>query len=146
MPQISELIGRRPLVHASMNDTVRNAAQEMTEKKIGAVAILDDGKLVGIFTERDIMQRVVAAGLDPDGTPVGTVMTRELVVASPDEDMDSALHKMQSIRCRHLPIVDEGNLVGMLSLRDLLQVENAATRQRATFLSELVTYSPDYES
>ena len=144
--KIEELIGRRPLVHASMGDNVRDAAQRMTEKKIGAVAILDDGKLVGIFTERDIMSRVVAEGLNPDSTPVGNVMTKELVVAAPDEDLESALHKMQSIRCRHLPIVDEGNLVGMLSLRDLLQVENAATRQRATFLSELVTYSPDYES
>jgi CBS domain-containing protein len=92
------------------------------------------------------MTRVVAAGLDPDGTDVGSVMTRELVVADPVEDVDAALRKMNTLGCRHLPVVTGGNLVGMISIRDLLRVDGDTSRARASFLNELVTYSPDYET
>jgi CBS domain-containing protein len=146
MKQIAELIGRRPLIHADSSDNVRKVAQNMSEKNVGAVAVLDSGKLVGIFSERDLMTRVVARGLNPEKTSVQDVMTRSLVVADPVDDLDSALQKMTSIGCRHLPVVDGGNLVGMISLRDLLMVDDQTNRDKASFLSELVTYSPDYES
>jgi predicted transcriptional regulator len=73
-------------------------------------------------------------------------MTKSLIAAGPEEEIGSALQKMQSQGCRHLPVVDEGNLVGMLSLRDLLKIDDDHQRARASFLSELVTYSPDYDS
>ncbi len=146
MKNIADLIGRRPLIHAESSESVRKVAQRMSEKKVGAVAVLAAGKLVGIFSERDLMTRVVARGLNPDETSVQEVMTRSIVVAEPVEDIDSALQKMNSIGCRHLPVVEEGNLVGMISLRDLLVVEDEEHREKASFLSELVTYSPDYES
>lgn len=146
MKQIAELIDGRDLVHADMRENVRDVAQRMAEKNIGAVAVLDAGQLVGVFSERDVMSRVVAQGLDPEGTPVGMVMTKEIIVADPQENVNDALQKMSSIGCRHLPVVDKGNLVGMISLRDLLRVDGEENRRRASFLSELVTYSPDYES
>ena len=146
MKQIAELIEGHPLFHADATATVRNVARQMTESNVGAIAVLDRGTLVGIFSERDLMTRVVAAGLDPDGTDVASVMTRELVVADPVEDVDSALRKMNTLGCRHLPVVTGGNLVGMLSIRDLLRVDGDTSRERASFLNELVTYSPDYES
>jgi len=147
MKQIAELIEGRPLYHVESSQKVREVARTMTERNIGAIAVLDSGRLVGVFSERDIMTRVVVPGLDADATPVSQVMTRELVVADPNEDVNAALKKMHSLGCRHLPVVEEGkNLVGMISLRDLLQVEGEASRQKARFLSELVTYSPDYES
>ena len=147
MKQIAELIEGRPLFHAESNENVREVARQMSERNIGAIAVLDSGRLVGVFSERDIMTRVVVPGLDADATLVSDVMTREIVVADPSEDVNDALQKMHSLGCRHLPVVEDGkNLVGMISLRDLLQVEGEVSRQRASFLSELVTYSPDYES
>ena len=146
MKQISELIQGHPLILAESSDNVREVARKMSERNIGAIAVLDSGKLVGIFSERDLMTRVVAAGLDPDDTPVSNVMTRSLVAARPEEEIGSALQKMQSLGCRHLPVIDEGNLIGMLSLRDLLKIDDDNNRARASFLSELVTYSPDYDS
>ena len=146
MKQISELIEGHPLILAQSSDNVRDVARKMSERNIGAIAVLDSGKLVGIFSERDLMTRVVAAGLDPDDTPVSNVMTRALVAARPEEEIGSALQKMQSLGCRHLPVVEEGNLIGMLSLRDLLKIDDDNNRARASFLSELVTYSPDYDS
>ncbi len=146
MKQIAELIEGRPLVHATTQENVRDVAKRMTDRNIGAVAVLDAGRLVGVFSERDVMARVVAGGLDPDDTPIGTVMTKEIVVADPNENLDAALVKMQSVGCRHLPVVADGALVGMISLRDLLEVDDADQRQRATFLNELVMYEPDYET
>ena len=146
MKHIGEIIEGRPLIHADRSDNVRKVAERMSEKNVGAVAVLDNGKLVGVFSERDVMARVVARGLNPEKTSVEDVMTRSIVVAEPGEDIDSALKKMNSIGCRHLPVVDGGKLVGMISLRDLLLEDDDTQRKRASFLNELVTYSPDYES
>jgi CBS domain-containing protein len=146
MKQIAELIEGHPLFHADCTESVLDVARQMTDRNVGAVAVLDHGALVGIFSERDLMTRVVVAGLNPESTPVSTVMTRDLVVADPVEDVDAALHKMNTLGCRHLPVVTGGNLVGMISIRDLLQVDGDTSRARATFLNELVTYSPDYET
>ncbi len=146
MKQIGELIEGQVLTVIEPGWTVRSAAERMTERNIGAVAVVKNGALAGVFSERDIMSRVVAKGLDPDGTAVDSVMTKEIVVADPGDKVDAALKKMHSIGSRHLPVVQNGKLVGMISIRDLLEVDDAAQRAKATFLGELVTYSPDYES
>lgn len=146
MKQIGELIEGQTLTVIEPGWSVRNAAERMTERNIGAVAVVEKGTLAGVFSERDIMSRVVARGLNPDSTEVSDVMSRELVVAAPSEDVLSAIQKMHSIGSRHLPVVDDGKLVGMISIRDLLEVDDRDQRAKATFLSELVTYSPDYES
>lgn len=146
MKQIGELIEGQTLTVIEPGLNVRAAAQRMAERNIGAVAVVDSGRLAGIFSERDLMSRVVARGLNPDDTTVDLVMSKELVVAQSGDDVDDALQKMHSIRARHLPVVDDGKLVGMISIRDLLELDDEQQRARATFLSELVTYSPDYES
>ncbi|HYC92639.1 MAG TPA: CBS domain-containing protein [Thermoanaerobaculia bacterium] len=146
MKQIGELIEGQTLTVIEPGWSVRAAAERMTERNIGAVAVVEKGTLAGVFSERDIMSRVVARGLNPDSTEVSDVMSRELVVAASTEDIGAAIQKMHSIGSRHLPVVDDGRLVGMLSIRDLLEVDDAANRAKATFLNELVTYSPDYES
>lgn len=146
MKQIGELIEGQTLTVIDPGIDVRSAARTMADRNIGAVAVVEkSGRLAGIFSERDLMSRVVAAGLDPDATNVGLVMSKELVVADPREDVDTALEKMHSIRARHLPVVEDGKLVGMISIRDLLEVDDRDQRAKATFLKELVTYSPDYE-
>jgi CBS domain-containing protein len=146
MKQIAELIEGQTLTVIEPGWSVRTAAERMSERNIGAVAVVDHGALAGIFSERDIMSRVVAKGLDPDGTSVAAVMTKELVCAAPNDNVDAALQKMHAINSRHLPVIDEGKLVGMISIRDLLQIDDDEQRAKATFLNELVTYSPDYET
>ena len=146
MKQIAELIEGQTLTVIEPSWSVRTAAERMTERNIGAVAVVEKGTLAGVFSERDIMSRVVAKGLNPDSTEVSDVMSREIVVASPSEDINAAIQKMHAIGSRHLPVVEDGRLVGMLSIRDLLEIDDADQRDKATFLNELVTYSPDYES
>ncbi len=146
MKRVAEIIEGRPLVYAEASEKVRDVAKKMSDRNVGAVAVLDSGKLVGLFSERDLMTRVVAPGLNPEKTAVSAVMTRNIVFAEPVDDFESALQKMYRVGCRHLPVVDRGNLVGMISLRDLLQIDDQTNKEKADFLNELVTYSPDYES
>jgi len=146
MRQIGEIIEGHPLFHAPSTASVRDVARTMSERNIGAIAVLDSGKLVGIFSERDVLTRIVAEGRNPDDTRVESVMTKDIIVAAPADDINEALQKMHECNCRHLPVVQGGNLVGMISIRDLLKVDDDANRAKATFLRELVTYSPDYET
>jgi CBS domain-containing protein len=146
MRQIGEIIEGHPLFHVPSTSTVRDAARTMSDRNIGAIAVLDSGKLVGIFSERDVLIRIVAEGRNPDDTLVDSVMTKDIIVATPADDINDALQKMHECNCRHLPVVQGGNLVGMISIRDLLRVDDDANRAKATFLRELVTYSPDYET
>jgi len=146
MKTIGEIIKGQSLFHVPSTATVRDVARTMSKHNIGAIAVLDAGKLVGIFSERDVLSRVVAEGRDPDQTQIASVMTTDIVVASPADDINEGLQKMRDCKCRHLPVVQDGTLVGMISIRDLLQIDDDANRAKASFLRELVTYSPDYET
>jgi CBS domain-containing protein len=95
----------------------------MAEKHIGVVPILEGHRLVGIFSERDLLRRVVAKGRSLEKTTLREVMTPDPVTAGPDEDRQSAIQKMQAVGCRHLPIMVNEYVVDMISTRDLLFVE-----------------------
>jgi len=82
MKTVADVMEQRPLMHADASDDVRTVAQKMTKENVGAVAVLDSARLVGVFSERDLMTRVVAPGLNPEKTPVQEVMTRSLLVAA----------------------------------------------------------------
>ena len=95
----------------------------MATLQIGVLPIVADGELVGIFSERDLVRRVIAMGRVPEKTPLGEVMTPNPVTAAPDEERLTAITKMQTVGCRHLPVVAAGAIIDMLSMRDLLFVE-----------------------
>lgn len=100
--------------------TVYEAAVGMNEKKIGALVVLDDNRLVGIFTERDILQRVVAQRRDAGDTHVRDVMTQEVACCRPHTTLEEARGVMKNRRIRHLPVVDdEDRLLGLISIGDL---------------------------
>jgi signal-transduction protein with cAMP-binding, CBS, and nucleotidyltransferase domain len=121
---LSEIIDNRPPLTIDESATVSDAARAMSgARKGGAILITREGHLVGIFTERDVVQRVVAEGLDPKTTKVGQVMTRELITASPEDHHIRALRLLVTANCRHLPVVEGRKLVGMVSRRQLLAVD-----------------------
>ena len=99
---------------------VMDAVRLMAMKHVGAVIVGLDHRIEGIFTERDLLMRVVARGLDPDTTPVLRVMTRDPETVSPDQDALDALNRMNDRGFRHLPVVDgDSRVVGIVSIRDL---------------------------
>jgi CBS domain-containing protein len=111
-------------VHTVQKDiTVRTAAHIMQTARIGSVMVVEKDALVGIFTERDALFRVLAGGLDPDRTKVGEVMTADPQTISPDRPLVHALHLMHDGGFRHMPVVENGAPVGMVSIRDAVGVE-----------------------
>jgi CBS domain-containing protein len=142
MRSIQTIAGNRETITVDRQTSVRDAARRMTEHQIGAVPVLDNGRLVGIFTERDLMGRVVAAGLDPARTTVNEVMSSELVVAQAAEEYDACLARMRQFRVRHLLVLDGGRLTGIVSLRDLLAVDASEKDEAITMLNAYVHYIP----
>jgi CBS domain-containing protein len=110
----------RLLVTARPEHTVLEATRRMNEEHVGAVLVMEGIRLVGIFTERDVLRRVVGAGLPPDQTRVTDVMTPGLVCCSPETCVDDVAELMRSRRIRHVPVVDtEGFVVGLVSIGDM---------------------------
>jgi len=120
---IREVIESRKSVTASSQTTVADAARLMKQHTIGALMIVDAGHLVGIFTERDVTYRVVAEGKDAQSTHVASVMTKKPRTIPPDRPLGHALHIMYEGGFRHVPVVEKGHPVGMVSARDALSPE-----------------------
>jgi CBS domain-containing protein len=142
MKPISAVIQGQDTAVVPRQASVVDAVRVMTARNIGAVPIVDDERLVGIFTERDVMARVVAVGLDPQKTPVGDVMSPDLVTADVKDSCDTCLRRMQQARVRHLIVLNEGRLAGVLSLRDLLAVDADEKDEAINLLNAYVHYIP----
>lgn len=120
MPCIHELVKEQETYRADANQTVLEVARAMVERNIGAVPVLRGGELVGIFSERDLMKRVVVASLDPATTRVDKVMTDDPLTVSPDETIETCMLLMRRHGFRHLPICEGKVLKGIVSLRDIV--------------------------
>ncbi len=123
MHRVQRILRDRQLVSAPPGASVLDVAGTMTEAGVGAIPILDGDELVGIFSERDLVGRVVVAGRDPRTTRVEEVMTRNVVTASLDDPVDRCVEQMKRTGCRHLPVVEGGRVLSMISMRDLLRDE-----------------------
>ncbi len=120
MATINDIIKDRRVYSIAAESTVLEAARFMMEHSIGALPVLRNGELVGIISERDVMNRVVAAGRLPGHTAVTEVMTANPRSVSPDESIDECLFLMKEFGFRHLPVCHDKQLKGLISLRDLL--------------------------
>ena len=117
---VPDVIGKQSLVIVSADMTVREAAKMMHTNNIGAVMVGEGETLTGIFTERDLAFKVVAAGRDPDTVRLAEVMTRNPDTLRPEDSAHDALQRMSKHRYRHLPVVDDsGRVIGMVSIRDI---------------------------
>jgi CBS domain-containing protein len=142
MKNIGGLVTGREVFNVRSDQTVRDAARYMTERRVGAVSVLEGTRLVGILSERDIMGRVVAKQLDPDRTRVKDVMSKDLVVAQTGDSHEEGLRKMKQAGCRHLPVVDGDRLVGMIAQRDLLQIDLSEKDEEIRWLNAYIHFIP----
>lgn len=117
---IRTIMDPRKLILVPGSMTVREAAKLMKSKRYGAVLVTDGDDLIGIFTERDAIFRVIAPGLDPETTPLVDVMTKEPKTITPDKTFGHAMLMMHEGGFRHVPVVEDGKLVGMVSSRNAL--------------------------
>lgn len=125
---------QKMLTAAPPKTSVREATRLMKQTQVGALLVVEHGHLVGIFTERDALIRVLAEGLNPEATLLAEVMTLNPITVHPDQPFVSALHLMYENGFRHVPVAENGRPLGMVSARDALELEaaefEATLRQR----------------
>ncbi|MFO7179929.1 MAG: CBS domain-containing protein [Pseudomonadota bacterium] len=114
-------------IRLSSSAPVIEAAKQMRNADIGAVIVEDDGHVAGIVTDRDIAVRAVAAGKDPEKTPVSDIVSRDLATLSPNDDLERAVKLMREKAIRRIPVIDGGRAVGIVSLGDLAIERDASS-------------------
>jgi len=123
MQTLIQLLADRPMFSVETGFSVAEVVETMAALNVGAILVLERGELRGLFSERDLMTRVVRPGRDLRTTKIDDVMTRELATAGPTDTTDSAMSHMEHVGCRHLPVIDGGRVLGMVSMRDLMRLQ-----------------------
>src|SRR5262249_51796745 len=118
--------------------TVYEASKKMSEHLIGSILIIDGEKLVGIFTERDLLNRVVSQQLDPKQTVITQVMSKNVRTISIQEPVESVFKKMEETKCRHMPVVDGEKVVGVITMRNILEWLTEQMQEENLFLKNYI--------
>ncbi|MBE7557637.1 CBS domain-containing protein [bacterium] len=143
MATIRDILMRKGTYVASVSPetTVLEAARLMNEEKIGAVVVAEEGKMAGIFTERDILRRVVAVGRDPNTTTVAEVMTAQVACGRMNTSLEECRSVMTNRRIRHLPVIDdEQRLAGIVTIGDLMAWELSDHKDTIQFLHAYIMH------
>jgi len=119
--------------------SVREAVRKMNELGVGSLLVVEEGRPVGIFTERDVLRRVVDAGRDPEATRVEEVMSSPVVTIRPETPVREAMETITTLRHRHLPVMDGGQVVGMVSIGDLLRWVTYYQQREIEHMTDYIT-------
>ncbi len=139
MQTIKEMLSAKKILTVKSGSNIHEIVCFMAEQNIGLVPILaDDGKLLGVFSERDLVKRVIAKGLDLHTTKVDNVMSTDLLLADVNETHEQCLKKMQDRGTRHILIVENDKLVGILAMRDLLELDIKAHQETIEVLHKYI--------
>jgi CBS domain-containing protein len=123
MSRVRDIVHSRDLFSVEETDTVADVARRMAELHVGAILVLNRGDLRGVFSERDLMRRVVLERLDPERTPVAEVMSTDLATIDEMASIEDAMEMMRRCSCRHLPVLRGSRVVSFLSMRDVMNYE-----------------------
>jgi CBS domain-containing protein len=140
MPTVRDILSSKgsKVVTVSPGATVMEAVDKMNRNRIGALVVMDGDTVSGIFTERDVLQRVVGSQRSPRDMFVMEVMTADAICCDPDDDMDEVATIMQQRRVRHVPVCEAGGLVGMVSIGDV-NAQHASTQEaQISFLNDYI--------
>jgi CBS domain-containing protein len=140
MPTVGDILAMKGFfIHTvEASATVLEATRKMNQHKIGAVVVKDGERLAGIFTERDVLTRIVGSEQDPKVTYVAEVMTRDVICVPPTTDIDEASEIMRSRKIRHLPVCEEDRLMGVISIGDVNAHHATHQEQTIHFLNDYI--------
>jgi CBS domain-containing protein len=141
MPTAKDILSRKgfSIFVVPPSATVLDAVEQMNMHRCGAVVVMDQGKTRGMFTERDVLRRVVGQRRDPANTTVGEVMTQDMICCSPETEIDEISYIMLDKRIRHLPVCDhDGDLLGMISIGDVNALHAHHQEATISYLSEYI--------
>lgn len=141
MAKVADILAEKGLHIFSIHPTatVIEAVRHMNHHQVGALCVMQSGLMVGIFTERDVLRRVLAEQLDPATTPVCEVMTAQVIFCTLETDLDAASQIMQQQRIRHLPVCDQdGKLLGLISIGDINAQHSSTQQQTIHYLTDYI--------
>jgi CBS domain-containing protein len=141
MPTVRDVLsakGDNAIESIRPDATVLDAIHQMNDHKIGALLVMSDDQVVGIFTERDVLRRVMAVEKSPADTTVGSVMTEDVICVGPDSDLDEVSTIMKQRKVRHVPVCEDGKVHGMISIGDVNAVHASTQEAHIHFLSEYI--------
>jgi signal-transduction protein with cAMP-binding, CBS, and nucleotidyltransferase domain len=137
MSRVMDVLANRELYSVEPHLTAAEVAHRMAELHVGAILVIRDGELMGIFSERDFLVRVVVGGRDAERTSVADVMTSNVASIEEAASLEEAMETMRVHNCRHLPVMRNGRVTGFLSMRDLM---NFALEQKTEELHHMRAY------
>lgn len=140
---ISSLLSSKSvdILSVAPETTVQKAVEMMTRLRVGSVLVMDEASLVGIFTERDVLRKIVAEGRDATEVMVSDVMSSELVTISPSMDVGMAMDIVSENKIRHLPVLEDGRVVGLISAGDLNRHATETFRTEAGTLMSYISHN-----
>jgi CBS domain-containing protein len=140
MSRVLDVIFAKQLFSVEETQSVASAARRMEELQCGAILVLNNGELRGVFSERDLMRRIVLEHRDPEATPVGEVMSTNLKTIDESASLEEAMQAMTDHGCRHLPVMREGRVVSFLSMRDLMHFELASKTEELHHMRDYISH------
>jgi CBS domain-containing protein len=141
MNQVSEILDEkgRDLLRIDAEATVYEAVRRMVEANVGSLLVTEDGEITGIVTERDYLRRVTLEGRTDEETAVREIMSSPLIVVAPETSIDECMALMTDRRIRHLPVVDEGEVIGVVSIGDLVKFKSKQQSFEIQYLTDYIT-------
>ncbi len=145
MSKVKDVLDRKGYEYFYLNpeNTVYEALQTMADNNIGAVMVVENNKLVGMFTERDYARKIVLHGLASRNSKIGDFMTREIFSVHPETSINDCMAIMSSRHIRHLPVVDEDKIIGLISIGDVV---NSVIQQQNIIINDLESYIYGFRS
>ncbi|MEK6651378.1 MAG: CBS domain-containing protein [Nitrospirota bacterium] len=139
--KIRDLIRDKGLefIAVDSNATVDIAINKMVDRNIGAILVMEDGKLAGLFTERDVLRCWATKGENFCRIPIKDVMTKDLVIAEPDDEVNYAMTIMINKRIRHLPVIEKGKIISVVSIRDMVKAQVSNLQAEVHYLKDYIT-------
>jgi CBS domain-containing protein len=141
MSLVYDIVHQRELFYVEEHQSVTEVARRMADLHVGAILVLNQDELRGVFSERDLMKRVVLERRDPDRTTVADVMSVDLVTIDEMATLEDAMEAMQAHNCRHLPVTREGHVISFLSMRDLMHYELARKTEELSHMRAYISTS-----
>ncbi len=142
MRTLGDLLHKQEMRYVNKGETVLETVNYMSEHKIGAVPVLFGDRLVGIFSERDLMVRCVAGRLDIEKTKVDDVMTKRVIIMEAGDTYEECLRIMKQEGIRHVPVCDKDKLIGVVSMRNIMQADVEEKEQKIDILHSYIHYNP----
>jgi CBS domain-containing protein len=141
MTTVSDILDQkgRTVLEIEADETVLDAVRRMVEANVGSLLVTEGGRVVGIFTERDYLRRVALEGRDDEATAVRAVMSSPLVVVTPETPIDECMAVMTDRRIRHVPVVSDSDVIGLVSIGDLVKHRTEQQSFEIKYLTDYIT-------